>query len=361
MDNLPIDDEVFHEQQVAAPEPPHDHLRLHDFQHFLDTRGLRNEPVGIESVYNVTEKRERVEEGEAHQNRVHLEAFGSADEIDKAKLAFLESFRDFKLVLRTQGEPVKSDIKSLAAHCDAIYALASTRDLYKGTSSATDTLELSLEAYSQASVEEFVAIANGSKRADEVSADNVVECCQVAHYLQCPRALDPLVQILVDAVDTDNCKSLLQLADHLNLPLLFERSLSHMMQSLAETEDVWEDLTPELRDTVALMKKAVKSSILAGTSRLYFSSLDEYIVMFAELLEYHRERLLDAKDRQLEVRERHFTRSKLWEYNQEKIDRQEIRVRRLERMMKEQKKIFGGKAGDAANIKKVQTAEANGV
>jgi hypothetical protein len=360
MDNLHV--EGVDEPQVAAGEiiAP-DHLRLHDFQHFLDNRGLRNEPVGIESEYNVSEKRQRVEEGQAHQNRVHQEVFGSAEEIDKAKLAFLESFRDFKLVLKTQGEPVQTDVKSLAEHCDAVYALASTRDLYKGTSSSTDTLELSLEAYSQASVEEFVAIAKGSKHAYEVSADNVVECSQVAHYLQCSRALEPLVQILVDAVDTDNCKSLLQLADHLNLPLLFERSLSHMMQSLSETEEVWDDLTPELRDTVTLMKKAVQSSIIAGTSRLYFSSLDEYIVMFAETLEYHRERLLDAQERQLEVRETHFIRSKIWHYNQEKIERQEGRVRRLERMMKEQKKIFGAKAGETDEIKKTSRTEANGV
>mmetsp|Transcript_32001 Transcript_32001/g.52858 ORF Transcript_32001/g.52858 Transcript_32001/m.52858 type:complete len:410 (-) Transcript_32001:288-1517(-) len=339
--------------QPLVVEVVPENFRLRDLEHYLDERGLRNEPVGIESELNVSEKQQRVEEAAAHQSRVHQEVFGNGDEgkVDNAKLEFLESFRDSKLIVRTLGKPLVTDVKSLATHCDAVYALASSHNLYKGSSSSE--LELSLESYSQASVEDFVAIVAGSKRPDQIAADSVVECCQIAHYLQCSRALEPLVIILVNAVDTDNCKSLLELADRLNLPLLFERSLSHMMDSLSETEDVWEDLTPELRDRVELMKKAVQSSVLAGTSRLYFSSLDEYLVIFAETLQYHRERLMDAKERQLEIRETHFIRSRGWHYNQDKIDRQEIRVRRLEFLMKEQKKIFGT-SGGVFDVKKQQ-------
>lgn len=329
-----------------------EHMRLRDLNHFLDHHGLRNEPVGIESVLNVSEKKQRFDDAAAHQSRVHQAVFGDDNEekAENAKLEFLESFRDSKLILRTEGGPVETEVKTLAVRCDAVYALASTSDMFKKSSSSSHELELSLESYSQAAVEEFIAIVEDTKRVADISADNVVECCQISHYLQCPRVLEPLVDILVGAVDTENCKSLLELADRLSLPILFERSLSHMMESLSETQDVWEDLTPELRDRVTLMKKAVQSSILGGTSRLYFSSLAEYLVIFAENLQYHRERLMDAKERQLEVQDT----SEAWHYNQKKIDNQEIRVRRLEFLMKQQKKIFGSGGGATVDIQKQQ-------
>ena len=324
-------------------EQPREHLLLNDFQHYLENRGLRNEPVGQESALNVSETKQRLEDEAAHQERVHrvaFEHFGKHDEQhSSAKLAFLESFDKSKILLNSATGPVEAEVFRLSTYCDAVYALASTCDMYKGNSSPV--LELSLEQYSQESVQAFVDMACFCKPPQDVSSDSIVECCQIAHYLQCSRVLEPVVDILVDAVDTDNCKSLLELADRLNLPLLFERSLSHMMQSLEETQEVWEDLTPELRGRVELMKQAMQSAILAQSScRLYFSSLDEYLAMFAETLQYNRERLMDAKERQEETRETHLVRSRAWEYNQSKVDRQEQRFRRLEHIMKQQKKIF---------------------
>lgn len=344
-------DQDLHEL-LHVPDVVSDHLRIRDQQHYLESRGLRNEPEGIESILNVSEKRQRVLDADAHQEHVFRSVFGDAEEEGKEKAAFLETLEESMITFKAADGKVETDVKPMVAQCDAIYALASTRDKFCKTAG----LELSLIMYQQASVQEFVDIASGAKSINEVSPNLVIECCQIAHYLQCETVLTPIVQILVDAVDTDNCRSLLELADRLDLPALFERALSHMMGSLSGTEDVWDDLSDELRCRVTLLKKAMESSVIAGTSRLYFTSVVEYLAMFAETVEYHRERLHNAKERQEEVLDDHLVRSRGWEYNQQKIELQEKRVRRLELVMKEQKRTFT--QADASSVMKVGKQQA---
>lgn len=331
-----------------------ENMRLIDLQHYLETRGLRNEPRGVESLLNVSETNRRVEDEAAYQAQIHEMAFRTLDEKDRAKLAVLETLDGSSLVFNSANGPVEADVKVCAARCDAIYALVTTRDLYK--EHVSGAFELSLASYSLESVHAFVNTMSGQMPPEDIPPDNIVECCHIAHYLQCNCVLGPIVGILVDAVDIDNCKSLLELADQLNLPLLFERSLSQMMQSLEETQAVWDDLPSELKDRVELMKQAMQSAILADSSRLYFASMDEYLAMFAETLTYHRERLMDAKQRQEEVRTQHFVRSRAWEYNQSKIENQEKRFLRLEQVMKQQRKVFAANEG-APTIKKERTTE----
>lgn len=325
---------------LVVPE----HMRLIDIQQYLETRGLLNEPQGLESALNVSETKKRVDEEAAYQALVLQRAFAACDGKPDAKSDFLETIENEKIVLTSANGSVEAEMKLLAAQCEAIYAFASSYKLFKD--SASPVLSFSLEEYSLESVRAFVDTVSGLSNPRDLTPDCIVDCCQIAHYLQCNSVLEPIVQILVDAVDTDNCKALLELADQLSLPLLFERSLSHMMQSLEETQEVWEDLPADLRDRVDLMKKAMQSSILTrGSSRLYFNSLDEYLAMFAETLTYHRERLLDAKQRQEEEKGKYFVRSKVWQYNQSKLDSQERRFRRLEQVMELQKKTFSNKDG----------------
>ena len=328
-------DDVEHQ---VVPE----HMRLIDIQHYLETRGLLNEPQGLESALNVSETKKRVDEEAAYQALILQQAFAACDGKPDAKSDFLETLENEKIVLTSANGSVEAEMRLLAAQCEGIYAFASSYKLFKDSSSPV--ISFSLEEYSLESVRAFVNTVTGLNTLQDLPPDCIVECCQIAHYLQCNSILEPIVQILVDAVDTDNCKLLLELADQLSLPSLFERSLSHMMQSLEETQDVWEDLPADLRDRVVLMKKAMQSSILTrGSSRLYFNSLDEYLAMFAETLTYHRERLLDAKQRQDEEKGKYFVRSRIWQYNQSKIDDQERRCRRLEQVMELQKKTFSNK------------------
>mmetsp|Transcript_24330 Transcript_24330/g.36083 ORF Transcript_24330/g.36083 Transcript_24330/m.36083 type:complete len:343 (+) Transcript_24330:193-1221(+) len=330
-----------------------EYLQLNDFQHYLNTRGLRDEnAVGMSSELNLSETRQRLADEKAYQERIHQKVFGQPNEEETLRRNFLDTIDDAnernRIVLRSMDGTVESTVKKLASRCDAVYALAVHRDMYnrrqesdnqpKGMSQRP--LTLSLEAYSQDAVEEFEKMIHGSKSPNSVSPDLIVECCQIAHYLQCALILNPLVEMLSDAVDTANCHSLLELADRLSLPSLFERSLSHMMKSLDETQDVWDDLNSELKDRISLMKEAIESSVLTGKSRLYFGSIQEYLAMFAETVQYHQERLCDAKERQAEEREAYLIRSNAWEHNQRFIDLQEKRVERLEVVMKKQKEMF---------------------
>jgi len=325
------------------------HLQIHDFQHYLNTRGLRDESaVGMSSELNLSETRQRLADEKAYQQRIHEEAFGELNEEERSKRIFLDKIDEAdhrnRIILRSVNGSVESTVKKLACQCDTVYALAMSRDMYEREESVTQLpLELSLEVYSQDAVEEFVNIVHGVKVPNDISPDLVVDCCRIAHYVQCSSVLKQLVEMLVEAVDTANCRSMLELADQLSLPSLFERSLSHMMASLDETEDVWDELHSELKDRISLMKEAIESSILTGNSRLYFGSIQEYLAMFAETVQYHRERLFDAKERQAEEKAAYLIRSNAWEYNQRFIDRQEKRVDRLEMIMKKQKEIFLGR------------------
>ena len=71
-------------------------------------------------------------------------------------------------------------------------------------------------------------------------------------------------------------------------------------------------------------------------SRLYFGSLEEYIAIFAEQVQYFRERLAEAKEQHQET----LPESRAWCDAKAKIDRQETRVRTLEIALQEHKKLF---------------------
>jgi len=144
----------------------------------------------------------------------------------------------------------------------------------------------------------------------------------------------------VASINTSNCLSLCQLADQLSLPVLFERSLAHMMETIGDLEraETWDDLTPELRDRIATIKTAIESSV-NSQSRLYFGSLEEYIAIFAERVQYFKERLAEAKEQQEEATQG----TPAWLDAQTKIERQEKRVRTLEIALREQKKLFTSK------------------
>jgi hypothetical protein len=204
--------------------------------------------------------------------------------------------------------------------------------------------------------------------------DLVVDCCQIAHYLQCVKIVDVTTDILTEAVDSVNCLALCQLADQLNLSKLFERSLSHMTRTLGTIQDdpdLWEGITPELRERIATILKAIQSSVHSsyGTRcNLALTSLDEYLAIFAEQVQYYRERLAEAQEqhlaRELEIRQQIATKQARkirclppndwemyvtyavqndhgWKDTKQKIDRQEKRLQTLDSVLQEQIRVFG--------------------
>lgn len=132
--------------------------------------------------------------------------------------------------------------------------------------------------------------------------------------------------------------SLCQLADQLRLTRLFETSLGHVTRKLGQAEDVDQHhdmLTPELRDRIKAIKYAIHSSV-HSTSSLYFSSLEEFLAMFAERVQYNKERLAEAKESLSQIEPDTHT----WKDTYQKIQRQEQRLQTLELVYKEQKCLF---------------------
>jgi hypothetical protein len=107
--------------------------------------------------------------------------------------------------------------------------------------------------------------------------------------------------------------------------------MTYMMDSLNHVEEqAGDDLSPELKECMSLIKSAIQSSVV-GNPRVYFGSLKEYLAIFAERVEYYQERLKSAK------------KGPVTPYSQRLIDKQEDKVKTLEAVMREQQLMFARK------------------
>jgi hypothetical protein len=207
----------------------------------------------------------------------------------------------------------------------------------------------------------------------------ILDCCRIGHYLLAQPIVDLIVnEVLIPSIDTSNCFTLYQLADELNLTssTLLQRTLSHMIHSIGEyspsptttttnmmgtkvndNEDEWNNdlYQQELNERLQTMKHALESSVHGGNhgsgsnKQLYFSSMEEYLSIFAERVQYYRERLHEAKEcqkqQQQEQQRSSFTiRGRVIPSSyvdaETKIQKQEHRVRTLEIAYAEQKALF---------------------
>lgn len=360
-------------------------LQIQDIDDWLRFNGLRSaddEPPqapeynSFMSTLNQSEIKARYEADSKYQERVHATIF--QDELQKEKKKEVSRQRmldmwheDMEIVTPQQTFCVP--LRHMAAACDTIFTMASSRrymdNLTKGekeqdypngeqqqppTPSSFSKVTLSLEEYSTSAVHEFITLALEQKPLTDICDQHVVDCCHIAHYLQCARILDGTTEILMQHVDSDNCYALCQMSDQLQLPDLFERALFHMLKSLdnLEAQDAYDDFSPELKDRIAGIRTIFSSHRVGGNAGddgddedgrpksmkrpLYFTSLEEYIAIFAETVQYHRERLEEAKEQNSQARQ-------FSAYAQSKIDKQELRVLTLEAMLQEQKRLFGRK------------------
>ena len=308
------------------------------------------------------EATERIQQEHEYQERVHEKIFNTTTDGDGDSLRrahFLNSLARSheKIDIRSKtGVLSNVPLYKLAESCDTVYTLAASRHLYhddddddqKHSPAKNNKLELSLAEYSHEAVTEFVTVATGHKQLVAVPPDYIVECCFMAHYVQNERVLNACVDILIESVDTHNCMSLCQLADQLQLPRLFERSLAHMMQSfqkIEEQDEIWNDLSSELQERIVMIKEAIQTSIHSRGCRLYFGTLTEYLAIFAENVQYYRERLEEAKERQ-STQPPH---TGGWLDAQHKIEHQERRVRTLETIMQNQKELFAARDEECRN------------
>ena len=313
---------------------------------------LRQNALGAPSPdTNLRQEEERalLKEFSDYQSSVHDRIFADKEKEEKTRcqerLKQLEAWKHVSVDIETSGSAIADvKLKELAESCDTVYALASSWNFY--SSDREEKMRVSLENYSEKSVRTFLSLLDNMTEIEELSGEAIVDCCQMAHYLQNAAILQKTTAILLDSIDSENCLSICQLADQLNLDELFERSVRHMIKSLmgiVEGDDsqseAWGHLTPELQQRILAIKGALQSSVHDGSRNcLYFSSLTEYISIFAERVQYCRERLAEAR----EQHEQMIPRTKNWFDTLTKIERQENRVRTLEAVLAEQKKLFSG-------------------
>mmetsp|Transcript_4896 Transcript_4896/g.13895 ORF Transcript_4896/g.13895 Transcript_4896/m.13895 type:complete len:432 (+) Transcript_4896:142-1437(+) len=351
------DDDQERQRQRQQQQQQRQYLAIEDESEWLRRYGLRGEPhYGAESYSNQKEAKQRIQDHVDYQAQIHARLFEGATESEHRRQAQLDKWSNQVVKIEAStGTPIECNLGHLASHCDTVFTMAESRHHYESSLLASEEtpsstpLLLSLRDYSHEAVQQFLELLKSSGKsknnAQQTKEDMtgvlpneqyVVECCQIANYLQCNALLDDvLVPLLIQSVDSANCLSLCQLADQLSLSALLEASVNHMMRSLGSVEehDIWGDLTPELQSRIQMIQQILQSS---NRRQLFFSSFEEYLALFAEQVDYYRERLDDAIHQQSS----HPEQSGGWKYTQSKIDQQKERVRILKLVLQEQKKLF---------------------
>jgi hypothetical protein len=365
---------------------------VQDLDGWLESNGLRSADDYHTDVNTVTrsiqEECIRVVEEDRYVQTIHKIAFRDSIEKEQHELEeknqLIRSWQNSTLDIRTADNDhiLNVPLDKMAQLCDTIYIMAKSKVWNQNSKSTTTDVEsttgihISLELFPKSSVQEFVNIVlfhrstettaadveEGSvatriaAAVDQVSDDTVlVDCCRIAHFLMAESIVNAITKVFIRSIDTNNCFILCQLADELNLSsTLFEKTLIHMIDTLgkydsANNDDViWDKndvLNTELKDRILVMKRAIETSLHhtnRKSRRVYFASIDEYISIFAERVQYYRERLAEAKESQLQNSERVTFRTTAWIDTQTKIEKQEQRLRTLETALAEQKRLFRG-------------------
>ena len=277
-----------------------------------------------------------------------------------------------------------------------------------------NVLVLPLRDYPRTHVEVFFRLLLGKIDPIEIPDDAVIDCCRLAHYLQCDRNsstgstivdgvngedncnnnrlptnmeivptrpatswgqddahMMTLVEEIADvclnpSVDSTNCMSLCQLAAQFELDTLRDISLNHIVTSLSTLEghEFWDELPLSLRTEIEKMRTIMQTEQhlhggKAAKKKLFFNSCREYIALLEEQYEYHLERLEDANFEQqqkaLEIGMCYRTHSS-WLYAQFKIERHASKVRALKQFLDEQRRIFGSSSSAVPEIEDGRTS-----
>lgn len=312
---------------------------IQDLNGWLEENGLRSaddQPHADIVTQSELDSRTDLEEQQRHVKAVYERSFPSQDTSndDKEREERLRELANEKIDILTMDGTI-SDIKvtNLATFCDTVLTMCHWKD-----SPSEENFCLDLSSFKKNSVRSFLRCLI-DKNYSTLSIESLIDCGFISHYLCAETVFEEVVDVLMDSINTSNCYCICQMARELDATKLFERSLAHMMDSIGDLEsnEVWDDLTDELRDHIRCMKSAMESS-LHSRGRLYFGSLDEYIAIFAERVQYYRERIAEAKDQY----EENWKNSSLLlrQDTEKKIRNQVKRLRTLELALVEQKKLF---------------------
>mmetsp|Transcript_27420 Transcript_27420/g.41073 ORF Transcript_27420/g.41073 Transcript_27420/m.41073 type:complete len:416 (-) Transcript_27420:159-1406(-) len=376
-------------------------LAIESEEDYIRSRGiLHHDPNEEETRIDDVEAAERQAQVDAYQHALHTSIFGldeNDDERRKKKVELLDKLDGLILTVLLASSAAAADggdeddavkqqqqqsvpLAPFAKSCDTVYGLAinTVNPHFTNKNSATEEkeescIQLDLTQFHPSAVMEFLSIITTTYTTTNtnatlstiiekvVSDEQIVECCRIAHFLQCNYLVQELATIMESSIDSTNCLSICHFADQLNLHSLFEKSLSHMLSTMEnmQNHDLWVDFPKELQSRILTMRNAIQSSIIGKGQRakVFFSSSDEFLAIFSDNIREQRERLREAKRRQEEViqervarESRGFLRSRgdgvrggSVRDAEIKIEKQERRIRTLESFYEEQKKIFAEK------------------
>ncbi len=369
------------QQQQQRINPHGEVRRIQDLDHYLQQNGLghSNSNNSQDPTEDQRELASRIEEAESYKKDV-LRGFlemDEMDELDKEKEQIEErrnivnSCLDAKMFIVTPMEKITLTLATVVAKCDTIYALvksdqwlpaASCTNESKSnndtSSSKKDNLSFSLIQFQHDSIIEFISLLQETKPIHDVHPDRIIECCKIAHYLQCDTIFLPIVDIIQESIDKANCASICLLADQLQIASLLNSSMEYVMDSLdkIQSHDIWNDFPESLQHHLLTLRNAAQSSIIGKghKAKVMFTSSNEFLAIFSDTLREHKDRLYEAKLRQREIiQQRKRLNESRGRYAQEidiyggdvqdaarKIEKQEIRVQTLEIFYREQKEIF---------------------
>ncbi len=258
---------------------------LHDLDHYVRMNGITQEAAGPN--LNEIEEARRFTEFEEYQKSVHKSIFEEAKQSNEEskKKMFLEIHSSEKIALRTAKGDVIEDLPFIvmASKCDTIYSIASSR--FTCDPSLKD-LCFDLQHFEHELVGIFINVLFRKIRVEEIPDDSVIDCLKLSHYLQCSEIFQPIIQIIETSIDAKNCISICQLADQLQIPSLFETSLSFMVGTFnkIQNHELWEELPTVLQNRLLTLRSAVQSSILCRghKSKVFFHSSQEFLAIFSD-------------------------------------------------------------------------------
>lgn len=369
---------------------------IEGLEQYLERNGLQL--FQNESLDN-QELAKRIEQEECYKQKV-LHKFLKDDELqsmhdqkdfmeEKKRVVSLCGNKKMKIVTSSSQDEIFVSLALLVGKCDTIYAFVksdqwlpiglsspnhdSDNDNHDtdDTTSTTDnnSLSFSLSQFNHESTLEFISILQQTKSIQNISPDHIIECCKISHFLQCQSILNDIVSIIQQSIDDNNCASICILADELHIPSLIQSSMSHVMDKLdnIKQNDIWNDFPMSLKHHIQTLHNAAMSSIVGRghTSKVLFTSSNEFLSIFFDTLREHKERLREAKLRQEEIiQERIRQNENRGRYEKEidvyggdvrdaaiKIEKQERRVQTLETFYNEQKMIFARDAVGDGNYK----------
>jgi len=346
-------------------------LLLQDEEHYIRTNGIEDQSSEHYEFIGLQDERVRLEEEQSYQHDVFQKLFQSTTKtttIADKRTKFLESCKKDTISIQTADEVLENiPLHTLAKTCEVIYTLVSSEHWSSSSVSSTTNetttspLKLSLEHFHTSAVRDFLLLVeHPDKLHDYVSSDNVIECCKIAHFLQCATLLTDIVEVIRESINADNCASICNLADQLDERSLFMSAMSYVLERLEDVQkdDVWTDFSPSLQNHIVTLRNATQSSIVQRgrqTSKTaLFSSSHEFLALFSDHVYEQRERLREAVERQNDIIKERIRRNEDRSFFSQpqdvmggsvgdaaiKIEKQEMRIQTLEVFYREQKAIF---------------------